>query len=902
MAIPNKQIGWSQESNLLWEVLKNIQRLNGVLSNSSSSSVTTEESSSVAFSGDGSLLTPLSADVKKSSFGNQGLIELSDGLYSPSQIRNGVVSGGLVTYLGTGFDYNVSPAVYYINGVLYTSPSTNITLDPPSVVTNEYRFDSFVLTTSGTADKVTGISSLAPVPPVINSSTQLEVSFVIVFANTTQNFPPQEYIYREGVEWIPSFNSANIVQSVLNPIAGTYCIEGTNVVSGNNVTLTKGSVTGISNRNVVILNVRSKATWGSNRTLTLRFRNGVSNVGNLVTIPRVGKYGFDSSVTGVYQRIVIPVTDFGLTVNDTINNLVITADGSGGTQGFFIDDVELQGTYIANSTVGTTDNLGVFYVSKNYSGIGAARYDNGVFSATPSTNAGFINQLNSARMGDANKAYPDPWAAAKAATAALFSGQISRALVIVNGNNTWTYGSDTASNNGDLLGNSGTPTVADVGLLTGNSLMRDKIDFFFHPGSTLINICRNQQILLGLNTSTSNTVWKSGIYGHGTFIAIYGTNNGLSQRMFQIGNGNGEMTVEADTIICQRAPFFVNGGESPLLLKIKAKKFVTDGTGSLLFYSPGAAIGVEPTLPSSIVIDIDTVFKGQKYFPYPSTPQVSSGDNARYLFDGGATNINTSTRPKDITFNMRQCFIHDSAGWLVQDNSGAYLSNLNVDMNIGFLKQEMNLTKTGNYLRGGISLGRNVNSGEKINTTFNFNINTAEVEECLLTAANFTSRLAASTNNIVRLKVGEIVKTGAYAGATGQYIFGIPTTSPGSAGEPVRTIIECDYALSNLGNVFKAELLFAQNNTLYRNNMIIKGTFKTTAASPVIDSTLLTSGNTGIVLDNASLITAGTQSINSTTVGDIYYSKQAYSNVAVNGANITTQGTFNVDANIANFI
>jgi hypothetical protein len=31
MAIPSKQIGWSQESNLLWEIAKTIEKINGQL-------------------------------------------------------------------------------------------------------------------------------------------------------------------------------------------------------------------------------------------------------------------------------------------------------------------------------------------------------------------------------------------------------------------------------------------------------------------------------------------------------------------------------------------------------------------------------------------------------------------------------------------------------------------------------------------------------------------------------------------------------------------------------------------------------------------------------------------------------------------------------------------------------
>lgn len=31
MSIPSKQIGWSQESNLLWEIAKEIEQINGIV-------------------------------------------------------------------------------------------------------------------------------------------------------------------------------------------------------------------------------------------------------------------------------------------------------------------------------------------------------------------------------------------------------------------------------------------------------------------------------------------------------------------------------------------------------------------------------------------------------------------------------------------------------------------------------------------------------------------------------------------------------------------------------------------------------------------------------------------------------------------------------------------------------
>jgi hypothetical protein len=37
MAIPRKQIGWSQESNLLWEIARTIEKINGQLGTSNPS-------------------------------------------------------------------------------------------------------------------------------------------------------------------------------------------------------------------------------------------------------------------------------------------------------------------------------------------------------------------------------------------------------------------------------------------------------------------------------------------------------------------------------------------------------------------------------------------------------------------------------------------------------------------------------------------------------------------------------------------------------------------------------------------------------------------------------------------------------------------------------------------------
>lgn len=551
------------------------------------------------------------------------------------------------------------------------------------------------------------------------------------------------------------------------------------------------------------------------------------------------------------------------------------------------------------------DSVGVFYVSKNYSGTGGAIYPVAITNVgVTSSNAEFLDQLANAKMGDVNKPYPDPWAARNDAFVAIANGDIQKALIVVNGGNTWTYGSIFPSLNGDTNGVYTGWTVADVGLQASNnlaSLMQNNIDYFFMPNSELFGISITFAFHLGYNVDTANTKWVSGIYGHGRFISPYGTNNGFSQRMFQIANGNGEMTIEADTIICQRAWFFVNGGEPPALFKLKAKKVITDGTGQALSYIPATPVSTEATTPSNITIDIDVYQKGQKYFPYPSVPQISSSDNSRATVETRNASLNTSIRQKFITLNIKQASIHDTSIWLASlgRNSVAEL-NLNCNINIDSLKHELNLTKTGFLIRGGIQVNFLPTTGQRLNNNYNITIGNCQVEEAILATPDFTALTAGSANNSVTLKIGSIIKTGTYAGSTGQYLFGIPSGSSLN-GQRMKWLIDVGYAESAT-NVFRAEELPFQGNNTFQSNVVIKGTYKVTSTSPVIYSSLPISGNTGVILDNVTLITGGAQSIDSLVAGNIYYSKQAYSNVAVNGANITTQGTFNVDANIANFI
>src|SRR5687767_11932797 len=264
----------------------------------------------------------------------------------PTFQQNGVLIGGTVTWI-EDYDYEVSESYYYINNVLYHSPVTTITLDASDPTDD--RIDLFVLTTSNTADKVTGTASTPPAEPNYDPATQLKISFALVENGTTEPTVTQDFLYRENAgtptEWAYTDNTANLnPASTNNPYAGTLDIEGTSVAAGDSFTLTDTASPNFALYDALIFKIRSKAAW-STRVLSIRFFNGTTALGNTVLFGN-GSFGFNSSNTTTYQNINIPISTFGAIAG--ADRVTFRRMTGGGTIGFYIDEIQLM---LSNSTV-----------------------------------------------------------------------------------------------------------------------------------------------------------------------------------------------------------------------------------------------------------------------------------------------------------------------------------------------------------------------------------------------------------------------------------------------------------------------------------------------------------------------------------------------------------------------
>jgi hypothetical protein len=312
---------------------------------------------------------------------------------------NGLISGGQVLPSGTPYVFNVTSAVYRINGIRYTSPATQITI--PTADPSLPRTDRFVVDTSGNAALIPGIAANPNLAPSFDVAWQLSLTTVDLPAANPPTIT-DSLIYNENVlpEWIPVTNNGTTTNpaSTAFPWLGTFSVDVTNINQGDVIIFThtgtfnltpfvvaNGSLTGF---------ILLKQPIPASAHLAAQFFNGGTNVSPLVTIPLV------ANNIATYQGFSIPLSAFALTNNSvTVLRIQYVATNNTNNLGFHLDDINLQsgiqppvsqsnalilvsrrpGT---DSVMGTYQNGAVSYQFKDSSGLAGFTADNGLTKST----------------------------------------------------------------------------------------------------------------------------------------------------------------------------------------------------------------------------------------------------------------------------------------------------------------------------------------------------------------------------------------------------------------------------------------------------------------------------------------------------------------------------------------
>lgn len=239
-----------------------------------------------------------------------------------------LVSGGAVTYNGTGFIYDVAAADIMINYQPYTIPAMQVTLDASDPTHDRYDAIAFNDTS---AIVITGTPSANPLYPFVDPTQYVTNQFILVEAATNASTASSQYLYREntgvaGGEWDTTSNVAFVtVGSTSNPYAGTKNITYSKNPTGN---LNAGAVTftgstPIAQANITDFRFQLYINHGAvpNRFTALFYNAAGGVIGSALMLS--GQYWSNTS-TGSWQEVVCPKTSWNMWGTDDIAKVVLT--------------------------------------------------------------------------------------------------------------------------------------------------------------------------------------------------------------------------------------------------------------------------------------------------------------------------------------------------------------------------------------------------------------------------------------------------------------------------------------------------------------------------------------------------------------------------------------------------
>lgn len=256
--------------------------------------------------------------------------------------NDGLVSGGIVTWTGTGLRFAISAAVYYLNQVRYTTLADTITLDPADVSLG--RIDAFVVDTIPGIDKITGTAAADPVTPQEEPTSQIVLATILLNAG---DLVPSNVIvnkiYDENIEWAPSTTGTLTIDynDTNNPYIGSKAVFVSVYNNNSKLRWTYAGTHTIGNGDVLTMRFYSNGAFLNK--LRFQFYNTNTAASNSLQIN--SGFGLNPIDSNNYQFIDIPLSAFVFNPGVTgFNRLVITNVGNdlSGAKGYYIDNIQLQ--------------------------------------------------------------------------------------------------------------------------------------------------------------------------------------------------------------------------------------------------------------------------------------------------------------------------------------------------------------------------------------------------------------------------------------------------------------------------------------------------------------------------------------------------------------------------------
>jgi hypothetical protein len=267
---------------------------------------------------------------------------------SGTTAQDGLISGGIVTWSGSGLVFDVTAASYVIGGASYNTSQSQVTLDPADATYG--RYDVITVDNTGHATKITGTPAASPVIPQIDPANQIYLTTVFIAAGaTTPTQVSNEVIYDENTEWSHTTSGTVTANFANTSVAenGTKSIS-TSWSSASNLIFTNGSTLVSSNYTTISFYIRLNNNLANNTNVSIQFYNSANPVSNQVAA------SFSKSTTSIWQLVSFNVSQFSFT-SSQFNSVRFILTGSTisalTTTTVYFDNIRLQAGLTPPQTV-----------------------------------------------------------------------------------------------------------------------------------------------------------------------------------------------------------------------------------------------------------------------------------------------------------------------------------------------------------------------------------------------------------------------------------------------------------------------------------------------------------------------------------------------------------------------
>ena len=565
---------------------------------------------------------------------------------------DGIISGGIVTWTGTGLNFNISACTYILNGVRYVSPFTTKTLaaaDP----TNP-RIDVFAVNTSGQVEVIQGTPNANPVEPEGDTPTTLGLTNVTINAGaTTPNGVTKDMIYDENVEtWTKteSVTGSFDYNDTAFAYTGSKSLRVTMNAGSAYFLFSKATAMDITTYKSLSFAIRLNTAWTGNTALFVQFYNGTRLITNTYQITTTNTVGFNRNLANTWQLITIPLNGTILKFSqNSFTGVRIYTTNAAAT--YRLDTISLNGG-INNPTGGGTTSANSF------------GFVNGSTGSAASTQA--TDTLNVVGTGLATTS-----ATGKTLTIAVPSpipsqtGNNGKYLTTDGSALSWGTVSGGASIGGTVTGGT-TGSVLFVG--ASSALAQDNANFFWDDTNNRLGIGTNSPAnTLDINGTArvqNNVTVRRDVNGT-TALSVENTTNGTasvavigvtSDGSAALNVGKYSTTTTATKIIAARDGYIYNitAGDIAILNDVATGKikFASGGvsTAQMTLTAAGRLL-LGTTTEGTFLLDVNGNSRITGNFEITNSVGASGFVNAQI------TNTNSAGAARFISFNSSSDYV-----------------------------------------------------------------------------------------------------------------------------------------------------------------------------------------------------------------------------------------------------